>query len=131
MVVILKSQTFAISGQRLARLNMSTIETLRTEKNAELFFEIVRKTLSEHENVSQPELTRKRKRPICSVIQYIEGHNQKAEPHHPVTPANHYRKIYFEDIVLSSLKGRFEQPTYKVYASVDIVIIYLAKDYKS
>ena len=45
-----------ISGQRLARLTIATIESMRTEEYAQLFFDTVTKKASAHDKIDDPEL---------------------------------------------------------------------------
>ena len=110
-----------ISGQRLVRLTIATIESMRTEEYTQLFFDTVMKEASAHDKIDDPELTRKRRKPNYSILQHIEGYDSAADAYHPSTPYDRYREIYLEaiDVFLSSLKERFEQPTYKIYASIE------------
>ena len=52
-----------------------------------------------------------------------------AEPTYPDTACDHYRKIYFEavDHLISSLKERFNQPAFKVYANLETLLLKAAK----
>ena len=46
-------------------------------------------------------------------------------PLFPVTPAQVYRRIYFEalDLIESSIEERFDQPSFKAYSDMESVLI--------
>ena len=48
-----------------------------------------------------------------------------APPEFPSTMEDHYRKIYFEalDLVLQSIKQRFDQPGYHIYCKLDCLLL--------
>ena len=48
-----------------------------------------------------------------------------APPEFPSTMEDHYRKIYFEalDLVLQSIKQRFDQPGYHIYCKLDYLLL--------
>ena len=48
-----------------------------------------------------------------------------AEPTYPDTAHDHYRKISFKavDYLISSIKERFNQPAFKVYANLETLLL--------
>ena len=44
----------------------------------------------------------------------------KTPAEHPKSPADYYRQTYFEalDLVISTIKDRFDQEDYKMYANL-------------
>ena len=59
-----------------------------------------------------------------------------AEPTYPSTACDHHRKLYFEVVndLTSSVKERFNQPSFKMYASLETLLLkaangeYISKD---
>ena len=47
---------------------------------------------------------------------------------YPNTARDHYRKLYFEavDHLISSVKGRFNQPAFRVYANLETLLLKVA-----
>ena len=115
----------AISSQRLANLTIPTIEKMRSENSASLFFESVVQKAGKHHHVEGPSVSRKRKTPNYSILQYVHGYQSSSKDHQPSTPEQQYRVIYYEAINLfvCSLKERFHQPTYQVYVSLENILI--------
>ena len=68
--------------------------------------------------MEDPKLPRNRKRPI----RYEDG-NAAAEFHS--NPKDYYRQIYYEalDLIVQSIKDRFEQSGYKVYKCLEDLVI--------
>ena len=52
----------AISGQKLARLTISTIEGMRTDRHGDNFFDYVKQQAALHPTIEEPQLGRKRKK---------------------------------------------------------------------
>jgi len=74
--------------------------------------------------VNAPVLSRKRKRPNYRTIEQhfqVEGYHESSDGHHPATPEDNYRSIYFEaiDILTSSIKSRFDQPSFRVFLKLE------------
>ena len=48
-----------------------------------------------------------------------------AGPTYPSTARDHYRKLYFEavDYLTSSIKERFNQPAFKMYATLETLLL--------
>ena len=107
----------ACSSKRLANLTIQTLETLRNEERYENFYETVLKTAKLHQFVNPPTLKRKRRAPNYSILQFVEGSYQSEEAHHPSSPKENYRTIYYEalDCLINSLKERFTQPLFVAY----------------
>ena len=102
----------AISGQRLARATLSTIEAMRNDESFDMFYEHVLKKAEGYNMVEEPKKGRKRSKPKYSILQYVDGYN-KGEAHHPETTKVQFQQIYLAaiDYFVVSLKERFEQPT--------------------
>ena len=80
----------ALSGQRLAQLTIKSIETMRNENNAMLFFQYVNE-LSKQHMIGKPVVGRKRKRPKYSLLHYLDGCPSSSDAHDPITPDEMYR----------------------------------------
>ena len=80
----------AIIGQRLARLTLSTLESMRNDHDANLFFQTVVQKAEKHVEIKEPELPRKRKKPRYGVLQYIDGYHANGEEHQHKTPEEKY-----------------------------------------
>ena len=68
----------ALSGLHIAELTIETYKVMRTNDNAQLFFETVAKKALDHAFVCKPELPRKRRRPnYKSIVEYmqVDGYN--------------------------------------------------------
>ena len=72
------------------------------------------KLATEHRQIEQPSLPRKRKRPNYSILQYVEGH-QSAEGHHPLTVEDRCKSMYYEaiDAILQAIMKGFDQSSFK------------------
>ena len=55
----------------------------------------------------------------------VEGYHYNAEAHHPSTPGEYYRSIYFEaiDILTFSIKSRFEQPSFPAFSKLESYLL--------
>ena len=115
----------ACSSKRLANLTIQTLETLRNEERYENFYETVLKTAKLHQFVNPPTLKRKRRAPNYSILQFIEGSYQSEEAHHPSSPKENYRTIYYEalDCLINSLKERFTQPSLVAYDMLESFLL--------
>ena len=98
-------------GQGIAVMTNTTLASLRNDTHYDLFWQKVI-GMAEENNVENPKLPRNRKRPA----RYEDG-NAAAEFH--LTPKDYYCQIYYEsfNLIVQSIKDRFEQPGYKVYRS--------------
>ena len=112
----------AAAGQHLASLTVETLQRIRNEASFDAFYDVVLIKVQQHPVISEPTVPRKRRAPA----RYEMGN---AEPTYPDTARDHYRKIYFEavDHLISSIKERFNQPTFKVYANLEMLLLKAAK----
>ena len=69
--------------------------------------------MSKKLSIEQPVLSRKRKLPV----RFDENQDTY---HHPETPKETYRKVYFAciDHLVNSIETRFNQPDYQIYLQV-------------
>ena len=74
-------------------------------------------------HIDGPELPRKRRVPR----RYHDGNSN--DYFFPSTPKDHYRQIYFEtlDMVLASIKERFDQPDFRKYQSLQELFLKAVK----
>ena len=106
----------ALNGQRLALLTLKTLQNMRKDDDFKLFFDLVIKK-ADKLDIEEPKMPRKRRKPKCSILQYVEGHEKTSnvtESYYPQTAADYYRSIYYDadDTVIMAIKDRFEQPSY-------------------
>ena len=108
----------AAAGQRLASLTVETLQSIRNEESFDAFYDVVLIKVKEYPVIAEPTVPRKRRAPA----RYEMG---DAEPTYPDTARDHYRKIYFEavDHLISSIKERFNQPAFKVYATLETLLL--------
>ena len=113
------------SSKRLANLTIQTLEALRNEERYENFYKTVLKTEKLHQFVNPPTLKRKRRAPNYSILQFVEGSYQSEEAHHPSSPKENYRTIYYEalDCLINSLKERFTQPSFVAYDMLESFLL--------
>ena len=119
-----KEKMSAVSGQRLAGLTTKTIQGMRNDADYNLFYQTVSKKAEKIDGVEEPVLTRKRRRPNYSVIQFVAGHEETSnatEAYYPTTVEEYFKKIYFEavDSILTEIKDRFEQPCFIIFSNVE------------
>ena len=105
-----KKELSAAEGQVAANVTIKVISALRTDEEFDIFWQNVVKK-SETVNVSEPRMPRKRKAPN----RYEAG---IGEGSHPKSPKDLYQITYYatSDRILSSIRDRFDQPGYKIYA---------------
>ena len=108
-----KKTLSAAEGQQIAKMVITTLQSLRTEDSYSLFWEKVT-TTAESLDVADPQLPRQRKMPK----RYDDSTSQAY--FHPI-PKVHYRQIYYEaiDNIINLLQYRFEQPGYQVYCKLE------------
>ena len=96
----------APEAQKVAKLTVTTLTTIRNSKRCELFWKLVVQRASTF-NVSEPALPRKRKAPS----RYETG---TGDSHFPCKVEDHFRQIYFEvlDLAISSIQTRFDPATW-------------------
>lgn len=107
----------AAEGQELAALTTRTLEGMRTEESFVLFFNLVNR-LHELVGTEPPALPRKRKAPQRYEIGSGEGFQS-------MTEEEHYRVQYYEvlDVVISSIRNRFDQPGYLMYKNLESLLV--------
>ena len=111
----------AAEGQVVATMTMSTLASLRNDERFDLFWEKVTKMATERD-VDEPKLPRQRKRPA----RYEQG---RAPPEFHSTAKEFYRPIYYEgpDLIVQTIKDRFDQPGYRVYQCLENLLLKAAK----
>lgn len=121
-----KQSLSAAEGQNIAAKTVITLEKMRSSEAFDQFFQVVNLSRSELE-VDPPQLPRKRKAPSRFEI-------GSGSPSFSNTVEDHYRAIFFEglDLVINSVKHRFEQPGYKIYRNLEELLVLAAngKDYR-
>jgi hypothetical protein len=130
---IQKESFSAIDGQRCADLTLQTLKGMRTDEAAKLFYNAIVKKETKHEFIESAHLPRKRKRPNYKTVQQhfqIDGYKEGTEAHHPATPEDHYRSIYLDslDVITSSIKTRFEQPSFGAFLKLESFILQSIND---
>ncbi|XP_028407434.1 zinc finger MYM-type protein 1-like [Dendronephthya gigantea] len=113
-----KANMSSISGQRNAKLTTDALRGIRNEECFKAFFQTVLKKKKTLADISEPRLPRKRKAPA----RYEMG---EAEPWHPKTSEDLYRKIYYEalDLITSAINERFDQPSFKSYSKLEALLL--------
>ena len=93
---------------------IATICSLQTEESFSLFWKKV-ETIAKSVKVGEPQLPRRRRLPT----HYEDG----IASHDSLIL--YYRQLYYEaiDTTVSCLKGRFEQPGYKIYSNLEQIPI--------
>jgi len=106
----------AAEGQKLADLVVKTLQAIRNEDSFDLFWLKVLKSAESFE--FEPELPRQRKRPR----RYEEG---EASSEFHTNPKEYFRQLYYEaiDLIMSSIKERFEQHGYEIYSNLEQLIL--------
>ena len=77
------------------------------------------------DQIDSPSLPRKRKKPKYSILNCLDGCESSHESYHPESPSDHYKQIYIEalDIIISSIKDRFDEPGYKIFSNVEGLLL--------
>lgn len=111
----------AAAGQEIARMTVQTLKSLRSDAMFDLFWAKVNQFTSTHE-VNDPRLPRQRKRPR----RYEEG-TSDGDFHE--TPKQYFRQHYFEaiDLIVNCIQDRFDQPGYKVYSTLESLLVKACK----
>ena len=118
----------ALGGLHTAQLTVATYKQMRTDRDADLFFETVTKKVRKHVFVKEPSLPRKRKHPNYKSIVYymnVEGYESNSEAFHPMTVKEHFRSQYFEalDLAIISTEERFNQPAFTAYMNLESLLL--------
>ena len=106
----------AAEGQRLAKLTLHVLQSLRNEDHFKNFYARVLVDQVRFQ-VGAPALPRKRKAPQRYQIGTAEGDFHTA-------PEDYYRQIYYEalDFVVQAVSDRFDQPGYRVYQNLEELV---------
>ena len=107
---------------------LQALKGMRTDEAAKLIYDTVVNKATKHEFIESAVLPRKSKRLNWKTIQQhyqIDGYKQGTEAHHSVTPEDHYHSIYFNslDVIASSIKTRFEQPSFKAFLKLESFLL--------
>ena len=116
----------AVQGQDCAHKTVITLERIRNEESWNLFWDAVVAKATKL-GADDPKLPRRRNAPKTKMNDYF-GYGE-GEATHPETPQDMYRKPYYEalDLVITCIKDRFDQNDYKVYATLQDVLLKAAK----
>ena len=112
-----KSSLSAAESHRIGVMTVETIVKMRTDECFDMFWESVKRNAG-LVHVAEPRLPRRRRMPQ----RYETG---TATAHFHATVENHYRQIYFEilDYATSTIKERFDQPSYTIYRQTKNLLI--------
>ena len=118
----------AVSGQRLASLTIETLQKMRSDRDFDLFYELIVKKASNISGIGKPELPRKRNKPNYSILQYVGDRRvsaNNANAYYPTTAHQHFKVIYLEaiDSIISAIKDRFEQPSFAIFSDVEQLLL--------
>ena len=118
------SSMSAAEGQKIADMTVRTLQSIRSDDKFLLFWKLITQKASDL-NIDEPELPRRRKRPR----RYEDG---ASEGDVPESVENLYRRTYYEalDFIISGIKGRFDQPGYKLYSNLKALLVKAAKNEK-
>ena len=111
------TQMTVVDAQVVPRAYVTTLESIRSENEFNLFWNKV-KQLAEKHKVDEPHLPRRKNIPN----RYIIG---KAGGEHPENVEEEYRRQYYTalDSVITCIKERFEQKDYEMYATLEQLLI--------
>lgn len=111
------TQMTAVDAQVISRACVTTLQSLRSEDEFNLFWAKVNQFVTKH-NVEAPCLPRRRN----PSIKHMLG---KAPGEHPEKVEDDYRRKYYAvlDTVVSCIKERFEQPDYEIYSSLEQLLV--------
>ena len=59
------------------------------------------------------------------MVHYVNCYQIKSDAHHPTNPQDHYREKFYQavDVMVSSEKDRFNQPSFKVFEKLESLMI--------
>ena len=117
----------AVESQELAGLTIKTLESMRSESNADAFYETTKIKAERYKFIEASSLPRKRKAPNYKTLEQfytIDGLSPTAEAYHPSNPKKH-RIIYFEvlDAINNVIKERFDQPSFQAYLKLESFLL--------
>ena len=114
----LQSKTMsAAEGQKVGKMVIDTLQSIRNDESYELFWEKVLKS-ADSLDVDEAQLPRKCKTPR----RYDDGESSGDFAN---SPKSYYRQVYYEatDCIINCLKNRFDQPGYKIYSQLEELLI--------
>ena len=111
------TQMTAVYAQDVSRACVTTLESMRSENEFNLFWNNM-KQFAEKCKINEPHLPRRKNIPN----RYMIG---KAPGEHPENVEEKYRRKYFAalDSVITCIKEQFEQKDYKMYATLEQLLI--------
>ena len=114
----------AVESQEVAGLTIKALESMRSESNADAFYETTKIKAERYKFIEAPSLPRKRKTPNYKTVEQfytIDDLSPTAEAYDPSNLKEHYRIIYFEvlDAVINVIKERFDQPSFQAYLKLE------------
>ena len=116
----------ATEAQEIARLTITTLQSIRSDSAFSQFWDLVQQTASEHD-VEDSILPRHRKVPTNLEV-------GTSPPIYPDSPKDHYKQIYFEalDMLTTCIHDRFQQPGYLMCGTLESLILKAANgnDYR-
>ena len=118
----LQHKTFsAAEGQAVAKMTVETIKLLRSDESFDLFWLKVNQRAN-CLGIDEPHLPRIHKRPR----RFDDG---SSEGDHHDNPKSLYRQYYYEaiDLIISCIEDRFNQPGYKVYQTLENLLLKACK----
>lgn len=117
----------ATEAQEVARLTITTLQSVRSDSAFDQFWDRVQQTASEHD-VDDPVLPRRRKVPTNLEV-------GTSSPVYPDSPKDRYRRIYFEalDMLTTCMRDRFQQPGYLMCVTLETLLLQAANgnDYQA
>ena len=111
-----KAEMSAAEGQEVMHSTLSTLQSIRDGSCLSQFWKRICASSNEL-NIEKPSLPRRQKTPRRS--------DDGSAPTFPDTVQQHYRVVYFEalDLITSCISDRFNQPGYKTYAKVQVLLL--------
>ena len=107
----------AAEGQLVASMTVETLDSIQNYDSFDLYWTKVN-TFVTSKNVNEPELPRQRKLPR----RFGEG---ASTGYFHESPEQHFKQLYFEavDLIVNCIKDRFDQPGYKIYCSLESLLV--------
>ena len=111
------TQMTAVDAQDVSRVCVTTLQSIRSENEFNLFWNKV-KQFGEKHKIEKPHLPHRKNIPN----RYVIG---KAAGEHPENVEEEYRRQYFAalDSIITCIKERFEQKDYEMYATLEQLLI--------
>ena len=111
----------AAEGQQVASMTVATMTSMRSDDQFNDFWHLVIHKTQER-GISEPQLPRQRKLPRRLDDGISEGY-------FPSTPMEHFKKIYYEaiDLIVNCIQARFDQPGYRLYRSLESLLMKACK----